>query len=58
MRMTGENNICLCQFVNFFSLFFAAALEYFKCHPQDPINHKEFEETCGVGARVPLTHLK
>ncbi|GLD46271.1 glutamine--tRNA ligase, partial [Lates japonicus] len=27
----------------------AAALDFVKSHPQDPINQKEFEEACGVG---------
>uniref|UniRef100_A0A8D3AJR5 Glutamine--tRNA ligase n=1 Tax=Scophthalmus maximus TaxID=52904 RepID=A0A8D3AJR5_SCOMX len=27
----------------------AAALDFLKSHPQDPINQKEFEEACGVG---------
>ncbi|XP_033825332.1 glutamine--tRNA ligase [Periophthalmus magnuspinnatus] len=27
----------------------AAALEYLKGHPNDPINQKEFEDDCGVG---------
>lgn len=32
--------------------FFAAALDFVKSHPQDPINQKEFEEACGVGVVV------
>lgn len=27
----------------------AAALEFVKNNPEDPINQKEFEEACGVG---------
>ncbi|XP_068453589.1 glutamine--tRNA ligase [Clinocottus analis] len=30
----------------------AAALEFVKSHPQDPINQAEFEEACGVGVAV------
>lgn len=30
----------------------AAALEFVKSHPQDPINQKEFDETCGVGVVI------
>uniref|UniRef100_A0A672ZWF7 Glutamine--tRNA ligase n=1 Tax=Sphaeramia orbicularis TaxID=375764 RepID=A0A672ZWF7_9TELE len=30
----------------------AAALEFVKSHPQDPINLKEFEEACGVGVVI------
>lgn len=30
-------------------LFLAAALDFVKSHPQDPINQKEFDEACGVG---------
>lgn len=35
-----------------FCLFFAAALEFVKDHPQDPINKKEFEQACGVGVVI------
>lgn len=27
----------------------AAALEFFKSHPEDPVDQKAFEEACGVG---------
>uniref|UniRef100_A0A665SXS9 Glutamine--tRNA ligase n=1 Tax=Echeneis naucrates TaxID=173247 RepID=A0A665SXS9_ECHNA len=30
----------------------AAALDFVKGHPQDPINQKEFEEACGVGVVI------
>nr|XP_061803279.1 glutamine--tRNA ligase-like isoform X2 [Nerophis lumbriciformis] len=30
----------------------AAALEYVKTHPQDPINQREFNEACGVGVVI------
>lgn len=30
----------------------AAALEYFKSHPEDSVNQKEFESTCGVGVVI------
>lgn len=30
----------------------AAALDFVKSNPQDPINQKEFESTCGVGVSV------
>ncbi|XP_031700186.1 glutamine--tRNA ligase [Anarrhichthys ocellatus] len=30
----------------------AAALEFVKRHPQDPINQREFEEACGVGVVI------
>ncbi|XP_054465052.1 glutamine--tRNA ligase [Anoplopoma fimbria] len=30
----------------------AAALEFVKSHPQDPINQREFEEACGVGVVI------
>uniref|UniRef100_A0A4W5LJB8 Glutamine--tRNA ligase n=1 Tax=Hucho hucho TaxID=62062 RepID=A0A4W5LJB8_9TELE len=30
----------------------AAALEFVKSHPQDPINQKEFESLCGVGVVI------
>ncbi|KAK7884882.1 hypothetical protein WMY93_028005 [Mugilogobius chulae] len=30
----------------------AAALEYLKGHPKDPINQKEFEDACGVGVVI------
>uniref|UniRef100_A0A4W6ES60 Glutamine--tRNA ligase n=1 Tax=Lates calcarifer TaxID=8187 RepID=A0A4W6ES60_LATCA len=30
----------------------AAALDFVKSHPQDPINQKEFEEACGVGVVI------
>ncbi|XP_068605465.1 glutamine--tRNA ligase-like [Brachionichthys hirsutus] len=30
----------------------AAALDFLKSHPQDPVNQKEFEEACGVGVIV------
>lgn len=30
----------------------AAALEFVKSHPQDPINQREFEEVCGVGVVI------
>lgn len=36
---------------NFFS-FIAAALDFVKDYPQDPINQKEFEEACGVGVVI------
>lgn len=35
-----------------FSFFIAAALEYVRNHPEDPINQKEFEEACGVGVVI------
>ncbi|XP_068599707.1 glutamine--tRNA ligase-like [Brachionichthys hirsutus] len=30
----------------------AAALDFLKSHPQDPVNQKEFEEACGVGVII------
>ncbi|XP_068585850.1 glutamine--tRNA ligase [Cebidichthys violaceus] len=30
----------------------AAALEFVKSHPQDPINQRDFEEACGVGVVI------
>uniref|UniRef100_A0A671X3V6 Glutamine--tRNA ligase n=1 Tax=Sparus aurata TaxID=8175 RepID=A0A671X3V6_SPAAU len=30
----------------------AAALDFIKSHPQDPINQKQYEEACGVGVVV------
>ncbi|XP_053705343.1 glutamine--tRNA ligase [Synchiropus splendidus] len=30
----------------------AAALDFVKSHPQDPLNQKEFEEACGVGVVI------
>ncbi|KAM3872042.1 glutamine--tRNA ligase isoform 2-T2 [Diretmus argenteus] len=30
----------------------AAALDYLKSHPEDPINQKEFEDACGVGVII------
>uniref|UniRef100_A0A669CYV2 Glutamine--tRNA ligase n=1 Tax=Oreochromis niloticus TaxID=8128 RepID=A0A669CYV2_ORENI len=30
----------------------AAALDFVKSHPQDPINQKEFDEACGVGVVI------
>lgn len=36
----------------FFFFFIAAALEFVRDHPQDPINQKEFEEACGVGVVI------
>lgn len=33
-------------------LCLAAALEFVKSHPQDPINQKEFEEACGIGVVI------
>ncbi|XP_034732377.1 glutamine--tRNA ligase [Etheostoma cragini] len=30
----------------------AAALDFVKSHPQDPINQREFEEACGVGVVI------
>lgn len=33
----------------YMSIFFAAALDFVKSHPEDPINQKEFDEACGVG---------
>lgn len=32
--------------------FFAAALDFVKSHPQDPINQEEFEAACGVGVVI------
>lgn len=32
--------------------FIAAALEYVRDHPEDPINQKQFEEACGVGVVI------
>lgn len=34
------------------SIFFAAALDFVKSHPEDPISQKEFDETCGVGVVI------
>lgn len=33
-------------------LFFSAALEFVRNHPEDPVNQKEFEEACGVGVVI------
>lgn len=37
---------------NLFVYFLVAALEYFKSHPEDSVNQKEFESTCGVGVVI------
>lgn len=36
----------------FFPALSAAALEFVKNNPEDPINQKEFEEACGVGVVI------
>lgn len=46
MFCLGEN----LDFILF--LFLAAALDYVRDHPQDPINQKQFDEACGVGVVV------
>lgn len=48
----------MCVYVLLSQLFFfflpssAAALEFLKNNPEDPINQKEFEEACGVGVVI------
>lgn len=37
---------------SFIFIFLAAALDYVRDHPQDPINQKQFDEACGVGVVV------
>lgn len=32
--------------------FFTAAMEYLKAQPVEPVNMKEFENTCGVGVKI------
>ncbi|XP_019746738.1 glutamine--tRNA ligase [Hippocampus comes] len=43
-------NIALCKITTEQQL--AAALEFVKTHPQDPLNHSEFNEACGVGVVI------
>lgn len=38
--------------MDFSCLLFAAALEFVKDHPQDPMSQKEFDEACGVGVVI------
>ncbi|KAM3618431.1 uncharacterized protein V6R79_020221 [Siganus canaliculatus] len=45
-----SENIAQCKICT--ELQLAAALDFVKSHPQDPINQKEFEETCGVGVVI------
>uniref|UniRef100_A0A8D0A3Z3 Glutamine--tRNA ligase n=1 Tax=Sander lucioperca TaxID=283035 RepID=A0A8D0A3Z3_SANLU len=43
---------CIVQCKIITELQLAAALEFVKSHPQDPINQREFEEACGVGVVI------
>lgn len=45
-------DILLAEKLNYFFFFIAAALEYVRDHPEDPINRKEFEQACGVGVVI------
>uniref|UniRef100_A0A8C5H8G4 Glutamine--tRNA ligase n=1 Tax=Gouania willdenowi TaxID=441366 RepID=A0A8C5H8G4_GOUWI len=43
---------CIAQGKICTELQLAAALDFVKSHPQDPINQREFEEACGVGVVI------
>uniref|UniRef100_A0A672HYB5 Glutamine--tRNA ligase n=1 Tax=Salarias fasciatus TaxID=181472 RepID=A0A672HYB5_SALFA len=43
---------CIAQRKLCTELQLAAALDFVKSHPQDPINQKEFDEACGVGVVI------
>ncbi|XP_037333622.2 glutamine--tRNA ligase [Pungitius pungitius] len=45
-----SDSIVLCKICT--ELQLAAALEFVKSHPEDPIDQKEFEQACGVGVVV------
>ncbi|KAL6119142.1 qars1 [Pungitius sinensis] len=45
-----SDSIVLCKICT--ELQLAAALEFVKSHPEDPINQKEFEQACGVGVVI------
>lgn len=40
---------CFIYLYIYYHLVFAAALDFVKSHPQDPISQKAFDEACGVG---------
>ncbi|KAF3860630.1 hypothetical protein F7725_000885 [Dissostichus mawsoni] len=51
-KRVGFLSDCIVQSKICTELQLAAALEFVKSHPQDPINQKEFEDTCGVGVFI------
>ncbi|XP_010779067.1 glutamine--tRNA ligase isoform X2 [Notothenia coriiceps] len=51
-KRLGFLSDCIVQSKICTELQLAAALEFVKSHPQDPINQKEFEDICGVGVFI------
>ncbi|KAL3064475.1 hypothetical protein OYC64_000689 [Pagothenia borchgrevinki] len=51
-KRVGFLSDCIVQSKICTELQLAAALEFVKSHPQDPINQKAFEDTCGVGVFI------
>lgn len=51
-KHVGFLSDCIVQSKICTELQLAAALEFVKSYPQDPINQKEFEDTCGVGVFI------
>ncbi|KAJ4933822.1 hypothetical protein JOQ06_006631 [Pogonophryne albipinna] len=51
-KRVGFLSDCIVQSKICTELQLAAALEFVKSYPQDPINQKEFEDTCGVGVFI------
>ncbi|KAK5863773.1 hypothetical protein PBY51_000778 [Eleginops maclovinus] len=51
-KRVGFLSDCIVQGKICTELQLAAALEFIKSHPQDPINQKAFEDTCGVGVVI------